>query len=290
MEYHLETRKPLLVSSEGVSIQECGPLRASVQVQISISSKSNIIQKIILDADCPYLRFETTVEWHESHKFLKVEFPLNVRSHEATYEIQFGHLKRPTHFNTSWDQARFEVCAQKWADLSEHGFGVAVLNDCKYGYSTIGNIMRLSLLRSPKVPDDSADMGTHHFTYAIMPHDGTFQEAGVIQESYNLNHPLTVINFPYSGTSTTFFTIDNPAVILETVKVVEAVGTNKAVVVRLYEAFGSHTSTTLRSRLPFKSSQRCNFLEEGVGSLEAWSGKLTIDFGPFKVVNILLHF
>lgn len=107
------------------------------------------------------------VEWHENHKFLKVEFPLNVHSHEATYEIQFGHLRRPTHFNTSWDQARFEVtfksfslqyngvyhtllyvpqvCAQKWADLSEYGFGVAILNDCKYGYSTLSNVMRLSL-------------------------------------------------------------------------------------------------------------------------------------------------
>ncbi|CAI8034231.1 Alpha-mannosidase 2C1 [Geodia barretti] len=290
MEYHLETREPLSVPGGGVSVLERGPLRASVQVKVPISSHSHILQQIILDADCPYLRFETTVEWHENRKFLKIEFPLNVRSHEATYEIQFGHLQRPTHFNTSWDQARFEVCAQKWADLSEHGFGVAVLNDCKYGHSTLGNIMRLSLLRAPKAPDATADMGTHHFTYAIMPHHGAFQEAGVIHESYNLNHPLSVTSSTLFGDPVSFFTTDNPAIILETVKTVELVSSTKAIVVRLYEAFGSQTSTTLTSTLPFKASQRCNLLEDGTGALEAWSGELSIDFEPFKIVNILLYF
>ncbi|CAI7994927.1 Alpha-mannosidase 2C1 [Geodia barretti] len=286
----LTSLEPLSVPGGGVSVLERGPLRASVQVKVPISSHSHILQHIILDADCPYLRFETNVEWHENRKFLKIEFPLNVRSHEATYEIQFGHLQRPTHFNTSWDQARFEVCAQKWADLSEHGFGVAVLNDCKYGHSTLGNIMRLSLLRAPKAPDATADMGTHHFTYAIMPHHGAFQEAGVIHESYNLNHPLSVTSSTLFGDPVSFFTTDNPAIILETVKTVELVSSTKAIVVRLYEAFGSQTSTTLTSTLPFKASQRCNLLEDGTGALEAWSGELSIDFEPFKIVNILLYF
>lgn len=290
MEYHLETRKPLSVSPEDVSVLENGPLRASVQVKISISSRSHIVQQVILDAECHYLRFETTVEWQENHKFLKVEFPLNVRSHEATYEIQFGHLRRPTHFNTSWDQARFEVCAQKWADLSEHGFGVAILNDCKYGYSTLGNIMRLSLLRAPKAPDATADMGIHHFTYAILPHYGAFQEGGVIQESYNLNHPLSVTRSTLSGEPVSFISTDNPAIVLETIKMVERVESTKAVVLRMYEAFGSHTGTTLTTQLPVKAYQRCNMLEETTGPLETWSGEMFISFEPFKIVNVLLYF
>ena len=108
----------------------------------------------------------------------------------ATYEIQFGHLERPTHMNTSWDMGRFEVCGQKWADLSEPGYGVALLNDCKYGYDVEGNVMRLSLLRSPVSPDPVADKGRHEFTYALLPHSGDLREGRVIEEAYSLNVPL----------------------------------------------------------------------------------------------------
>lgn len=214
-------------------------LSHSLQVQIPISHQSHIVQHIILDADCPYLKFETTVspslspihsnsyivghiiiikvEWHESHQFLKVEFPLNVRSHEATYEIQFGHLRRPTHFNTSWDQARFEVI---FTHLLKYTFEVRI-HVCVIMYITgvcseVGRSVRawiwgchiewlqvwllyslqrdeiitvrlyyfrhficyptnkslIRRLRSPKAPDANADMGIHHFTYAILPHTG----------------------------------------------------------------------------------------------------------------------
>uniref|UniRef100_A0A8B9J1X2 Mannosidase alpha class 2C member 1 n=1 Tax=Amazona collaria TaxID=241587 RepID=A0A8B9J1X2_9PSIT len=162
---------------------------------------------------------QAQVEWKEAHKFLKVEFPVQVRSTNATYEIQFGHLQRPTHWNTSWDWARFEVWAHKWLDLSEHGFGVALLNDCKYGASAHGNILSLSLLRAPKSPDATADMGHHQFTYAVMPHLGSFQDAGVIQHAYSLNFPLHTVPArsapcpPWSA-----FSVSSPAVVLETVK------------------------------------------------------------------------
>ena len=113
------------------------------------------------------LEFVTEVDWHERHKFLKVAFPVNVLAARATYEIQFGHLERPTHTNTSWDVARFEVCAHRWADLGEPGYGVALLNDCKYGYDIHGNVMRLSLLRGPGWPDPESDQGSHRFSYAL---------------------------------------------------------------------------------------------------------------------------
>ena len=127
-------------------------------------------QTISLSAVSPRLDFKNTVLWQEAHTFLRVVFPLNLRSDRATYETQFGLLQRPTHFNTSYDLAQFEVPAQRWADLSEPDFGVALLNDSKYGYACYGSELSLSLLRSPKDPDPLADIGDHHFAYALLPH------------------------------------------------------------------------------------------------------------------------
>src|SRR5690606_19550750 len=144
---------------------EQGPLRASLQVETKISEDSWIKTVISLnaavDGNDSYVEFENEIEWREKMKFVKVEFPVDVTNTEATYECQYGYVKRPTHYNTSWDMAKFEVCCHKWADLSEHGFGVAILNDCKYGFATVGNLMRLSLIRAPKAPDANADMGRH---------------------------------------------------------------------------------------------------------------------------------
>ncbi|NXA52427.1 MA2C1 mannosidase, partial [Nothocercus julius] len=145
MDYHLETRKPVTTLLKPLEITQGGGLRGSASFSLRIGERSTVMQEIILDATCPYLRFLTQVEWKEAHKFLKVEFPVQVRSTNATYEIQFGHLQRPTHRNTSWDWARFEVWAHKWMDLSEHGFGVALLNDSKYGASAHRNVLSLSL-------------------------------------------------------------------------------------------------------------------------------------------------
>ncbi len=143
-------------------------------------------QIVRLDAGSRRLEFHCTVNWQEAHKVLKVLFPTDIQAMEATYDIQFGALTRPTHFNTAHDMAKFEVCAHKWADLSEHGFGVALLTESKYGYSVFGNEMRITLLRSSKLPDSNADMGEHQFTYAIMPHTDSWQEAGVVGEAYKI--------------------------------------------------------------------------------------------------------
>jgi alpha-mannosidase len=167
----------------------------------------------------------------------KVEFPTTVWNAQATFETQFGHLQRPTHRNTSWDWARFEVCAHKWADVSEHGFGVALLNDSKYGYAAEAGLLRLSLLRSPKCPDATCDIGHHAFVYSLMPHSGSFQEAGVIQQAYNLNVPLVLapdLSERVSVPPPPLFELSSPAVILETVKKAEE--GEHSIVLRLYEA------------------------------------------------------
>uniref|UniRef100_A0A8B9NSX7 alpha-mannosidase n=1 Tax=Accipiter nisus TaxID=211598 RepID=A0A8B9NSX7_9AVES len=290
MDYHLETRKPVTMLLKPLEITLAGGLRGSVSFSLQIGKSSTLTQEIILDATCPYLRFLTQVEWKEAHKFLKVEFPVQVRSTNATYEIQFGHLQRPTHWNTSWDWARFEVWAHKWLDLSEHGFGVALLNDCKYGASAHGNILSLSLLRAPKSPDATADIAHHQFTYAVMPHLGSFQDAGVIQCAYNMNFPLHAV--PASSAQCpawSAFSVSSPAVVLETVKQ-DRTHQPEAVVVRLYEAHGSTVVAWLQTSLPVKEAMLCDLLERPAaqGRLPLEQRGMRLSFTPFRVLTVLL--
>ncbi|KFO82043.1 Alpha-mannosidase 2C1, partial [Cuculus canorus] len=304
MDYHLETRKPVTTLLKPLEITLAGGLRGSASFSLQIGKSSTLTQEIILDAMCPYLRFLTQVEWKEAHKFLKVEFPVQVRSTNATYEIQFGHLQRPTHWNTSWDWARFEVWAHKWLDLSEHGFGVALLNDCKYGASAHGNILSLSLLRAPKSPDATADIGHHQFTYAVMPHRGSFQDAGVIQCAYNLNFPLHAV--PASSAQCpawSAFSLSSPAVVLEAVKQASLTLLNsllrhspkaedrpEALVVRLYEAHGSTVVAWLQTSLPVKEAMLCDLLErpDAQGHLPLEQQGMRLSFTPFRVLSVLL--
>lgn len=301
MDYHLETRK-LAVDEllEPATVVESGPLRASVRVKFAVSEKSAVTLTIVLDAVHPYLRVDCQVEWHEAHKFLKVEFPANIQSRKASYEIQFGHLERPTHFNTSWDWARYEVFAHKWMDLQEHGYGLAVLNTCKYGHAVHGNVMRLSLLRAAKSPDPDADMGQHEFSYAFMPHKGSFQDAGVIQQAYELNCPLEmVICDGKSGErvvaledsyieSASWFQVLCPSVILETVKKAER--RDDCLVLRLYEAYGGEVvDAVLTVSLPVAKVVHCSALEDEDVELPSSSGVVHLHMRPFEVVSLLVY-
>ncbi|XP_053742227.1 alpha-mannosidase 2C1 isoform X1 [Synchiropus splendidus] len=288
MDYHLQTRKPVQEVVQPAHVVTSDALRCSVRFSLRVGCKSTVTQEVILDAMCPYVKFKTQVEWKESHKFLKVEFPVQVHNPNATYEIQFGHLQRPTHRNTSWDWARFEVWGHKWADLSEHNFGVALLNDCKYGYSVHRNTMTLSLLRSPKAPDQNADMGTHDFTYAVMPHTGSFQEASVIQCAYNLNHPLRIFRCCSNLVPWSAFSISAAAVVLDTIK--QAEDRSDALVVRLYESHGSSVTATLRTTLPVKEAWRCDLMErpDSAQPVPVPSEGINLNFSPFQIVSLLL--
>ena len=212
---------------------------------------------IRLAAGSRFVDFDTEVEWHETNRLLKVAFPVDVRSLRATYEIQYGHVERPTHANTSWDVARFEVCAHKWADLSEPGYGVALLNDCKYGYDIAGNVIRLSLLRAPTWPDPVADRGHHRFTYRLLPHAGDLRDAGVIDAGYDLNVPLrAIVASPRSGSPTSeaagtrndgrsMLSVDAPNVVVEVVK--RSDDDPDVLVVRMYDAWGRRGPVTVRT-------------------------------------------
>ncbi|KAL2790871.1 alpha-mannosidase 2C1 isoform 4 [Daubentonia madagascariensis] len=292
MDYHLETRKPVLGQAGTLAVGTEGGLRGSAWFLLQITPNSRLSQEVVLDVGCPYVRFHTEVHWHEAHKFLKVEFPARVRCSQATYEIQFGHLQRPTHYNTSWDWARFEVWAHRWMDLSEHGFGLALLNDCKYGTSVRGSILSLSLLRAPKAPDATADMGRHEFTYALMPHKGSFQDAGVIRAAYSLNFPLLALPVPGPAPATSWsaFSLSTPAVVLETVKQAESSPQSRGLVLRLYEAYGSHVDCWLHTSLPILEAILCDLLEQRdpAGHLPLRDNRLKLTFSPFQVRSLLL--
>ncbi|XP_062946438.1 alpha-mannosidase 2C1 isoform X2 [Cynocephalus volans] len=292
MDYHLETRKLILGQAGTLAVGTEGGLRGSAWFLLQISPNSRLSQEVVLDIGCPYVRFHTEVHWHEAHKFLKVEFPARVRSPQATYEIQFGHLQRPTHYNTSWDWARFEVWAHRWMDLSEHGFGLALLNDCKYGASVRGSVLSLSLLRATKAPDVTADMGRHEFTYALMPHEGSFQDAGVIRAAYSLNFPLLALPVPGPAPATSWsaFSLSSPAVVLETIKQAEKSPQSRALVLRLYEAHGSHVDCWLHTSLPVQEAILCDLLErrDPAGHLPLQDARLKLTFSPFQVRSLLL--
>uniref|UniRef100_A0AAA9SBZ2 alpha-mannosidase n=1 Tax=Bos taurus TaxID=9913 RepID=A0AAA9SBZ2_BOVIN len=289
---HSVIKKPVLGQAGTLAVGTEGGVRGSAWFLLQISPNSRLSQEVVLDVGCPYVRFHTEVHWHEAHKFLKVEFPARVRSPQATYEVQFGHLQRPTHYNTSWDWARFEVWAHRWMDLSEHGFGLALLNDCKYGASVRGNVLSLSLLRAPKSPDATVDMGRHEFTYALMPHKGSFQDAGVIPAAYSLNFPLLALPAPGPAPAAAWsaFSVSSPAVVLETVKQAETSPQGRTLLLRLYEAHGSHSDCWLHTSLPVQEAVLCDLLErrDPTGPLLLRDNRLKLTFAPFQVQSLLL--
>ncbi|KAL7266692.1 Glycoside hydrolase, 38 vacuolar alpha mannosidase [Rhizina undulata] len=312
--YHLETRKELPQGQ--VSILDKGPLRASLLVKNKISETSWMETTISLQAAIngagSYVEFENEIEWREDMRFLKVEFPVDVHNTEASYETQYGIVRRPTHYNTSWDMAKFEVCCHKWADLSEHGFGVAILNDCKYGFATVGNVMRLSLIRAPKAPDAHADMGRHKFRYAILPHAGSVNET-VVRTAAAFNNPMRLA---YTETSkvaeitdllSTVTLSGSESIILDAVKRGEddedvttggfPTRTGKSLILRFYDSLGGKSSTTIHTVLPVKKIWKTNLLEDDLEVVETQlveiNGKkvttATVVLRPFEVATYRLQ-
>ena len=248
---------------------------------------SFLAQTISLEAGSRVLRFETFVDWQERHKMLKVAFPVAVSSREATYEIQFGHIRRPTHEDTSFAKAMFEVCAQRWADLGDGEYGVALLNDCKHGYDIRGSVMRLSLLRAPTHPDPTADRGEHLFTYALMPHPGDFREAGVIAAAEDLNAPLQILDGNLAaGGRRSLVEVDTPQVVVEAIKRAED---SVATVVRLYEAWGRPCTAQVRTTLPASRAFLCDLLERKREEVAVNDGVIALWLAPFKILTLKLE-
>lgn len=278
-----------LTGLSSIEVVENNPLRATVRV-VRKFGESTLVQNVRLSAGSRRIDFETEVDWQEQHRFLKVAFPVAIHAPRATYEIQFGHTERPTHLNTSWDLARFEVCAHKWVDLSESDYGVALLNDSKYGHDIQGNVIRLSLLRAPDFPNPVADRGPQKFVYSLLPHPGGHCQGGVIEEACALNSPLVPVAVPAGSSNTlpreqSFFRTDRPGVIVEAIKKAEE---GNAVIVRFYEAYRTRGPVTLTTTLPFKEAFLVDLLERPLKKIPYADGKLHLEVSPFEIVTVKL--
>lgn len=285
--YAYETGVDLL-KSESFEIVERGPVRVAAEI-VKRFGNSTIRQRISL-GPTPGIRFDTEVDWHEEDKWLKVAFPVNVNSPRATYEIQFGNVERPTHMNTSWDMAKFEVCAQKWVDLAEGDQGVALINDGKYGHDIHGNVIRLSLLRAPKAPDPICDMGLHRFTYVLMPHYGPYNYAGVVPAAYAVNAPPRVVRLPGGpgevGALPAFVACEDRNLVIESVKKAED---DNCLIVRLYEAHNARGSAELACARPIQAAYLCDLEENNLVELDLSDGLVNFDYKPFEILTLKLR-
>jgi alpha-mannosidase len=249
----------------GAQVIEQGPLRGCLQLEWSYLDRTTVVQRIYLYAHTRRIDFATEVYWRERRTLLKVSFPVDVHNDEATAEIQFGNITRPTHKNTTWDRARFETCAHKWFDISEGDYGVALLNDCKYGYDVHDSTLRLTLLKGAVEPDPTADLGLHHFTYSLLPHDGDWLAGQVPREAYDLNYPLLVVARPEERGAWALppalgLVEATPGnVVVETVKRAE---NSNGLVVRVYECGNRRGQFKLRLPFPASAVEETNLLEE----------------------------
>jgi alpha-mannosidase len=280
--FHLETRTDC-AEADGIAELREEPLRAEVAFERAVGRASRLRQTFRLDVGARRLEVHTTADWHEAHRLLKVAFPLAVRADHATYETAFGATPRPTHYSTRHDLARYEVPGHRFADLSEHGFGVALLTDCKYGYSAFGDTLRISLLRAPKAPDPGADMGEHAFAYAILPHAGGWQDGGVVGEARAFNAPLRWGAGLAPGAWAQVQ--DAPGLVLDTIKLAED---SDALVLRLYEAHGGRGRARIRLAVPFASARRANLLEDDLGPATVDGDAIVVDYRPWEIVTLLV--
>lgn len=283
-DYYLEKPYPVqdLLSRRVV---ENGPLRYGLELRWRY--QDSVIKEVLyVYPDNPRVDFSFWADWKESQTFLKALFPLDLNTREAAYEIQYGHVKRPTHRNTSWDQARFETCMHKWMDVSEGGFGVSLLNDCKYGVSVEDGVVGLSLIKCGNYPNPQADRGIHEAVYSLLPHEGTWAEAGVVPQAYLLNNPLLArpCHNPALPSSYSLASCRERNICLEVFKEAEE---GNASILRLYEFENRRGQATLT----FPSPQRvtlCNLLEEEEELLSPSALTLTLPVRPFEILTLKL--
>ena len=241
---------------------------------------SVITQYITLSDYDGRIDFSTTVDWNEKNLLLKTAFDGAVNTDTAIYDIQFGHVSRPTHKNTSWDQARFEVCAHKYGIVADHGKGIAILNDCKYGYSADGSTIRLSLIKCSGYANEFIDLDTHSFTYSLLPFKGDFRDAGVIESAYVLNEPPVTYKTAQGETAFAPFTTTGEGVYFETFCPAED---GKGYILRGYEGHNSEAEVTVKFNFPHKKAYVCDLTEKYLYDLPA-DGTLTLK--PFEIITI----
>ena len=273
-----------------VTLAEKGPLRAIIRIKNHFQS-STFVRDIILYPGVARVDVKTQVEWHEKHILLKVAFPLSVHNDKAAFEIPFGAVERPTTRNTPMEKAQFEVPALRWADLSDHDHGFSLLNDSKYGYDAKGNVLRLSLLRSPDFPDPHADEGHHEFTYSLYPHDGGWKQALTVRRGLELNfHLLSFQTDAHEGelpSASSLLRAQPDNIVITAVKKAED---SDALIVRFYEWAGKQTDVQLAFSGKLLSAEETDLMERVVGPLPAQGGSITIQTKPYEIKTVKVTF
>lgn len=267
-------------------VTEMGPLCVKVHMEWKFApcSESCIRQDMILYSNSRRIDFKTNVDFHDQHKLLKAAFPVDVRSTYGTYDVQYGNVRRPNHWNTSWDQAKFETVAHRWADLSERNYGVSVLNDCKYGHDIKDNVIRISLLRAGTHPDHLQDQGGHTFTYALLPHKGDFVEGMVVQEAFALNEPMQAVPGASRLTYDSFVSFDNAQIELDAVKRSED---GRYIVIRFHEFAGSRQEVKVKPGFAYKAWAECDLRERPAADFV--QDEICMSLHAYEIKTILLE-
>jgi alpha-mannosidase len=286
----LDTAPATIAKAESVEMIGTDEIRVTSHWQ-----SSKFVQTISLKGDL--VDIENDIDWHESHVLLKAAFPLAASGPFATYEIPYGSIERPTTRNNSWEKAQFEVPAMRWADLGDGKHGLSILNQDKYGYDAVGNVLRLTLLRSPKHPDPEADMGHHHFHYALYPHAGTWKDAMTVRHGYEYNYPLTaVVTTAHAGSlpaSHSFVSLMPENVVLTAVKKAEdqnGLGVN-GLILRVYEWAGKDSTVEFHVPPGATSATVTNMQETPEGSALTISGDVVkAPIHPYEILTVRVDY
>lgn len=267
-----------------MEVTEQGPLHMVVRLEWNYMN-TKIKQDMTFYVEDKRIDFKTWVDFRERKQLMKVAFPVDIRSTYATYDVQYGNVQRPTHWNTSWDWARFETVAHKWVDLSERNYGVSLMNDCKYGHDIKNNVIRLTLLKSATHPDTEQDQGEHEFTYSLLPHEGSWVDADTEIRAYYLNNPLKVEAGKAKEDAYSFLNIDNKYIEVDAVKRSED---GKTLVIRCHEYTGGKQKATITLDAKVKGWQESNLMEKPEGD-HFTSEAITLEFGPYEVKTVLVE-
>ena len=278
-----------LDQADELTLVESGPLRAILRVKNHFQN-STFVRDITVTAGSPRVDVKVTADWHEKHVLLKVAMPLAAHNKMATFEIPYGSIERPTTRNTRAEQGKFEVPALYWADLSDANHGLSLLNDCKYGYDAKGNVLRLSLLRSPEWPDPHADEGRHEFTYSLYTHGGNWKEALTVRRGYELNYPLLSLQTErHSGTLPelhAFLEMKAENVVLTAAKKAED---DDAIIFRFYEWAGKEGDVVLRPDSGVANAEETDLMERPLKALATENGGVTVHTKPFEIKTARLR-
>jgi alpha-mannosidase len=283
----LDQPPALLTMTDSVKVFENGPLRSVIEVTRTWQN-SKFVQDIVLQSGSDEVEVVNDIDWHENHILLKSAFPLSSTAPFATYEIPFGTIERPTTRNNTWEQARFEVPAQQWADLGNGHHGMSLINDSKFGYDAAGNTLRLTLLRSPLAPDSEADRGHQHFSFALYPHAGDWKQAMSMRHGYEFNYPLTAMQVDaHAGAMPvehSFVSVDADNVVVTAVKKAED---SHALILHMYEWAGKSGDVHLTFPSGATGAVETNLMEQSDGHSLVLSGnQVTVPVHAYEIVSV----